>query len=73
VNAVALSATRDLVDLMEKGALVRTGELRHARYNLSVPLNPGRHVTIGENGGLLEGQGGSRLWLFPTHNPTHKM
>jgi Fic family protein len=54
-GASPATATRDLVDLMEKGALVRTGELRHARYNLSVPLKPVRHVTIGENGELVEG------------------
>jgi Fic family protein len=33
------TATRDLTDLVEKGALVKTGELRHTRYwlNLSTP------------------------------------
>ncbi|NRP21802.1 Adenosine monophosphate-protein transferase SoFic [Ensifer adhaerens] len=30
------TATRDLHDLVEKGALVRTGERRHTRYYLSV-------------------------------------
>src|SRR5271165_2748708 len=36
VNDVGCYRTSDepLVDLTEKGALVRTGELRHARYNL---------------------------------------
>lgn len=28
------TATRDLQDLIEKGALTRTGELRHTRYHL---------------------------------------
>jgi len=28
------TATRDLQDLIEKGALTRTGELRHTRYRL---------------------------------------
>lgn len=28
------TATRDLQDLVEKGALVKTGELRHTRYYL---------------------------------------
>lgn len=28
------TATRDLADLVEKGALVKTGELRHTRYSL---------------------------------------
>jgi Fic family protein len=30
------TATRDLTDLVEKGALIRTGELRHTRYHLNV-------------------------------------
>lgn len=30
------SATRDLQDLIEKGALIRSGELRHARYHLNL-------------------------------------
>jgi Fic family protein len=54
-GASPATATRDLVDLVEKGALIRTGELRHARYNLSVPLKPVRRVTIGDNGELVEG------------------
>jgi Fic family protein len=53
-GASPATATRDLVDLMEKGALVRTGELRHARYNLSVPLKPVLRLTIGKNGELVE-------------------
>lgn len=32
------TATRDLVDLVEKGALVKTGELRHTRYWLNIKL-----------------------------------
>src|SRR6516164_4405728 len=31
------TATRDLQDLVEKGALTKTGELRHTRYFLSLP------------------------------------
>jgi Fic family protein len=31
------TATRDLADLVEKGALTRTGELRHTRYRLNIP------------------------------------
>ncbi len=33
------TATRDLTDLVEKGALVKTGELRHTRYWLKPVLN----------------------------------
>jgi Fic family protein len=54
-GASPATATRDLVDLTEKGALVRTGELRHARYYLSVPLKPIPRVTVSEDGRLLEG------------------
>jgi len=31
------TATRDLQDLAEKGALIRRGELRHTRYFLPIP------------------------------------
>jgi Fic family protein len=37
------TTTRDLVDLVEKGALIREGELRHARYLLGVPCTGGAH------------------------------
>ena len=53
-GASPATATRDLVDLMEKGTLVRTGELRHARYTLSVSLKPVRRVIIGKGGELVE-------------------
>jgi hypothetical protein len=43
------------VDLTEKGALVRTGALKHARYNLAVPLKTLRRVTLSESGDLIEG------------------
>jgi Fic family protein len=49
-GASPATATRDLADLTDKGALVRTGELRHARYHLSVPLKPVPHVTVSEDG-----------------------
>lgn len=35
-NASRATTTRDLQDLVEKGALVRTGELRHTRYHLNL-------------------------------------
>ncbi len=54
-GASPATATRDLADLTEKGALVRTGELRHARYSLSLPLQPVLPVTIAKNGELVEG------------------
>ncbi len=39
--------SRDLADLVEKGALVREGERRYARYRLAVPLRPVPHLTQG--------------------------
>ncbi len=51
-GASPATATRDLADLTDKGALVRTGELRHARYTLSVPLKPVPRVTVREDGHL---------------------
>jgi Fic family protein len=35
-DASLATATRDLADLVEKGALIRTGERRYARYRLAV-------------------------------------
>jgi len=38
-KASRATATRDLADLVEKRVLVKTGELRHARYALNLPIN----------------------------------
>lgn len=53
-GASPATATRDLVDLIAKRALVRAGEHRHARYHLGIPLRAVRHVTLGERGELVE-------------------
>jgi Fic family protein len=37
-GASPATATRDLADLAQKGALVRSGERRHARYAIGIPL-----------------------------------
>jgi Fic family protein len=37
-EATPATTTRDLADLAEKGALIRTGERRHARYALNLKL-----------------------------------
>ena len=42
-GASPATTTRDLSDLVEKGALVREGELRHARYLLTVPMRSVAH------------------------------
>jgi len=54
-GASPATATRDLVDLVAKGGLVRTGELRHARYHLGVPLRPVQRVTLNQRGEPVEG------------------
>ena len=53
-GASPATATRDLVDLIAKGALVRVGERRHARYHLGVPLRAVRRVTLNERGAIVE-------------------
>jgi Fic family protein len=53
-GASPATTTRDLTDLVEKGALVREGERRYARYRLSVPARPVPHVTLTEQGDVAE-------------------
>ena len=48
------TTTRDLSDLVTKEALIRDGELRHARYRLNVPLRAVGQVNINEQGELAE-------------------
>lgn len=49
-GAPSATATRDLADLVEKGAFTRTGEKKHTRYHLAIPLRPTPRVMIGEDG-----------------------
>ncbi|HXY13680.1 MAG TPA: Fic family protein [Terriglobales bacterium] len=53
-GASPATTTRDLSDLVAKGALVREGERRYARYRLSVPLRPVPRMTLTERGELAE-------------------
>ena len=53
-GASPATATRDLVDLVAKGALVRAGERKHARYYLGVPLRPVRRVILNQRGEPVE-------------------
>jgi Fic family protein len=53
-GASPATTTRDLADLVAKGALVREGERRYARYRLSVPLRPVPRVTLTDQGELAE-------------------
>jgi Fic family protein len=54
-GASPATTTRDLIDLVARGALIRTGELRHARYHLNLKLQPPRSITINQRGNILEG------------------
>ena len=49
------TTTRDLSDLVSKGALTRDGELRHARYRLNVPLRVVGQINVNEQGEVVEG------------------
>jgi Fic family protein len=49
------TTTRDLSDLVAKGALTRDGELRHARYRLNVPLPVVGQISVDERGEVVEG------------------
>ena len=46
----APTATRDLADMVAKGALVRSGERRHARYRAAITLRPVKPVAIDDMG-----------------------
>jgi Fic family protein len=47
------TTTRDLTDLVEQGALIRTGERKHARYALSLPIRPIPQVMIDKTGEVI--------------------
>ena len=51
-GAMGNAATRDLADLVEKKALYRQGERRHARYELTIGLRPVPPVEIDAEGSL---------------------
>ncbi len=51
-GASPATATRDLADLVEKGALLRVGERRHARYHIAIPMQKVSPVILDEDGNL---------------------
>lgn len=51
-GASPATATRDLADLVEKKALIRTGQRRHARYDVAIGLRPVQPVQIDKDGNL---------------------
>lgn len=52
-GASPATATRDLADLVEKKALYRQGERRHARYAIAIGLRPVPRVEIDSYGNLV--------------------
>ncbi len=52
-GASPATATRDLVDMIKKGALVRIGEHRHARYHPNISLSTIKPVTINDQGEVI--------------------
>lgn len=51
----APTATRDLADMVAKGALIRSGERRYARYRANIELRPIKPALIDERGVLVDG------------------
>ena len=51
-GASPATATRDLVDLVEKQGLVRRGERRYARYDVAIGPRQVQAVRIGKDGGV---------------------
>jgi Fic family protein len=48
------TATRDLAELVEVGALRREGERKYTRYYLTIPLRPTPRITIDSRGTIVE-------------------
>jgi Fic family protein len=53
-GASPATATRDLSDLVSKGALTREGELRYARYRLNIPLRAVGQTNFTKHGEVVE-------------------
>jgi Fic family protein len=53
-GASAATATRDLAGMVEAGALVRSGERRHARYRANIALRPVTPLVIDAQGHVVE-------------------
>lgn len=51
-KASAATATRDLADMVDRGALTRSGERKHTRYHLPIPLRPTPRMTIDADGNI---------------------
>jgi Fic family protein len=53
-GASPATTTRDLADLTAQGALLRTGQLRHARYELNILKRPIPRISIDRQGSVSE-------------------
>lgn len=53
-GASPATTTRDLADLVEKGALLRSGERRHARYHIAIEGTKMPRVIIDERGDVVQ-------------------
>lgn len=57
-KASPATVTRDLVDMVERGALTRTGEKKHTRYHLPIPLRPTPRITLDDDGNIITSRRG---------------
>jgi Fic family protein len=53
-GASPATATRDLLELVTKGALIRTGERKYTRYQLNIPLRSVSSVMVNERGEVVQ-------------------
>ncbi len=53
-KAASATATRDLGELVELGGLMRTGERRHTRYHLTIPIRAVPTFTVDADGNVIE-------------------
>lgn len=58
-GASPATTTRDLVELVDKGLLRREGELRHARYFLTIPIREIPLVTVAAASGAIRHSAGN--------------
>ena len=61
-GASPATATRDLAEMVEAGAFVRTGERRHARYAAAIPPQVVLPVEIDAEGNLITGTLSQLCW-----------
>jgi len=60
------TTTRDLAGLVELGAFTRSGERKHTRYALNLPLRPMRKIRIDAHGDVIGTHQGDRITYSPS-------